>query len=217
MKEGSLSDRAYGQIKEMIRDRSLPGGAVIGEVRLSEALNISRTPLREALQRLEGEGLMLKTAGRSFIVRKVELPEYLSSLNVRILLECEATRLAFGRIPDARIARVRQELNALSETPVFDRLAHWRLDERVHGLICDHCGNPVLAKMIGALRVATNLFEVDRVADRVEPDSTEHLDLLDALEQGPVEAAVAAMHAHLESVRQSAAGDLTSERAEIAL
>ncbi len=61
----------------MIRDRRLKGGESIIEARLADTLGISRTPLREALQRLEGEGLVRKVANRSYIVRHVDLSEYL--------------------------------------------------------------------------------------------------------------------------------------------
>ena len=76
----NLSTQAYNAVSEMIRRRRLRGGEVIVEARLAEVLEISRTPLREALQRLEGEGLVIKGAGRSFVVRHVDLGEYLQSL-----------------------------------------------------------------------------------------------------------------------------------------
>ena len=79
----NLSNQAHQAISEMIQRRRLRGGEVIVELRLAEVLNISRTPLREALQRLEGEGLVIKGTGRSFMVRHVDLREYLQSLKVR--------------------------------------------------------------------------------------------------------------------------------------
>lgn len=200
----SLSQQAYGALKDMIRRRQLRGNEVIREAPLCEALNVSRTPLREALQRLEGEGLVVKATNRAFVVRRVELSEYLNSLNVRALLEVEAVRLAFGHIPPGEIATARAEILALAEAPVFEREAHWRSDNRVHGLVADHCRNPVLARLIRALRVTTNLFEIEQVAERIEPDSTEHLGLLDALEAGPASRATRAMRAHIGSLRKSA-------------
>jgi DNA-binding GntR family transcriptional regulator len=71
----NLSSLAHRAITDMIRDRRLKGGETIIEARLAETLGISRTPLREALQRLEGEGLVRKAANRSFVVRHVDLTE----------------------------------------------------------------------------------------------------------------------------------------------
>lgn len=195
---------AYWAVKDMIRQRQLHGGEIIVESRLAAALDVSRTPLREALQRLEGEGLVVKTANHSFLVRKVDLAEYLNSLSARLLLEVEAVGLAIDRIPGAAIAAARSEIHALMEAAEFDREAHWRSDNHVHGLIADACGNPVLAQLIRSLRVTTNLFEIERVADRIEPDSTEHLKLLDALEARDSKGAKLAMRRHINSLKNHA-------------
>lgn len=202
--EGNLSARAYALLKDMIRRRELRGGEVVGEARLSEAMEISRTPLREALQRLEGEGLVVKSANRSFVVRRVDLSEYLNSINVRILLEVAAVGLAFGNIPQEDIDQARAEIHQLMAASEFDREGHWRSDNRVHGLIIDNCGNPVLAQMIRTLRVTTNLFEIEKVADRLEPDTTEHLVLLDKLEHGTVAEVKRALRKHLASMKITA-------------
>ena len=67
------SDTAYRMVSDLIRKRELRGGEVIVEVKLADMLGVSRTPLREALQRLEGERLIVKNGGRSFVVRHVDL------------------------------------------------------------------------------------------------------------------------------------------------
>ena len=194
----------YAAVKDMIHRRELRGGEVIVEARVAGSLNVSRTPLREALQRLEGEGLVVKTANYSFLVRKVDLAEYLHSLNVRLLLETEAVGLAIDRIRPEGIKAARREIAELVEAEVFDREAHWHSDNTVHALIADACGNPVLAQMIRTLRTATNLFEIEAVVDRIEPDSTEHLVLLDALETRDAARAKRAMRSHINSLKTSA-------------
>lgn len=198
------SAQVYAAIRDMIRSRRLRGGEVIVESRISAELNVSRTPLREALQRLEGEGLVVKTANYSFLVRKVDLTEYLHSLNVRLLLEVDATGLALPRIADADIEAARAEIDVLMHAAEFDREAHWRSDSTVHGLIADACGNPVLAQMIRTLRVTTNLFEIEAISERIEPDSTEHLALLDALESRDSGRAKRAMRSHINSLKSFA-------------
>jgi DNA-binding GntR family transcriptional regulator len=198
------SGQAYAAVKKMIRQRELRGGEVIVEAKIAQVLDVSRTPLREALQRLEGEGLVVKTANYSFLVRKVDLAEYLNSLNVRALLEVQATGLAIDRIPHDRIELARREIEELMQAPSFEREAHWRSDNTVHGLVADACGNPVLAQMIRTLRITTNLFEIEAVADRVEPDSTEHLVLLDALGSRDAARAKRAMRNHINSLKTSA-------------
>jgi DNA-binding GntR family transcriptional regulator len=81
--EYNLSNLAYKAVSEMIRNRRLRSGEVIIEAKLADVLGISRTPLREALQLPEGEALVVKTPNRYFVVRNVDLGEYLQSLKTR--------------------------------------------------------------------------------------------------------------------------------------
>ncbi len=200
----NLSNQAHDAISEMIRRRRLRGGEVIVEARLAEHLSISRTPLREALQRLEGEGLVVKGTGRSFIVRHVDLGEYLQSLKVREILEGEAAVLAAGHIPKAAIAAVGSEIETLRAATPYHTDDHWRSDDNLHRLFADHCGNEVLSRLIEGLRVATRLFEIARLADRLEADSAEHLQILEALAAEDGKAARKAVQAHIRSLMKFA-------------
>ena len=99
----TLSEKAYRALSLMIQERELPSGKLIIESNLAKKLGVSRTPLRQALQRLESEGLLRKLESRSYIVRRVEVREYLHSLKVREILEAEAVELAMGRIDIIKI------------------------------------------------------------------------------------------------------------------
>lgn len=200
----NLSNLAYRAISEMIRDRRLKGGEQIVEARLADVLGISRTPLREALQRLEGEGLVRKFANRSYLVRSVDLAEYLHSLKVREILEAEAAALAIGRISRDLMAAVRHEIEELRASTSYHTASHWQSDDNLHGIYILHCGNPVIGELINALRVTTRLFEIAQLKDRLEPDSVEHLAILAALEAGDAKAARQAVTAHIRSLRDFA-------------
>lgn len=195
----NLAGLAYRSISDMIRDRRLRGGETVVEQRLAEALGISRTPLREALQRLEGEGLVVKTANRSFIVRHVDLGEYLHSLKAREILEPEAAALAAGHIPLGRLRTVRAEAVELQGANTHTA-AHWLSDDNVHRIYAEHCGNDVMARLIEGLRTTTRLFEIARLSDRVAPDSSEHIAILDALIAGDAKASRRAVQIHLRSL-----------------
>lgn len=205
----NLSNLAYKSVSELIRTRRLRGGVPIVEAKLAESLGLSRTPLREALQRLEGEGLVVKTANRSFMVRAVDLAEYLQSLRVREWLEAEAAVLALGRVPAGHLAAARREIAELMAATAYHTDAHWRSDDHVHGLYAAACGNAVLARMIEDLRVTTRLFEIARLSDRLAPDSSEHLAILDALEAGDARLARRAVQAHLRSLTRFAVASVT--------
>lgn len=204
----NLSHLAYKSVSEMIRTRRLAGGEVIVEAKLADALGISRTPLREALQRLEGEGLVLKSANRSFMVRQVDLAEYLQSLKVREILEAEAAALACGRIAPALIRSARGEIHQLMTATTYHTDAHWHSDDTVHCLFGDGCGNPTMSQIIRSLRVTTRLFEIARLSDRLAPDSTEHLAILEALELNDPKQARRAVQAHIRSLHRFALVDV---------
>ena len=207
--EPNMSARAYQALSNMIKSRQLRGGDNLVEQKLAAQLGLSRTPLREAMQRLEGEGLLLKSANRSYIVRKVELGEYLQSLRVRQVLEAEAAALAAGRVPAHEIKTVRDAVYALEKLEPYDTHAHWACDDMVHHLFINLCGNAVMASILHELRATTRLFEIALLADRLGPDSREHLAILDALEAGDSQAARLAMSAHAQSLFNFAIAAIT--------
>lgn len=194
-----LSERVYAAVSVLIKSQQLHGGDIIVEMRLAEMLGVSRTPLREALQKLEGEGLVVRN-GRSFVVRSVGLAEYLQSLKVRELLEGEAAAAGAGKVPADQIALVRRNIDLLLALPVYSLEKHWQSDDEVHALVTDFCGNPVMASMINHLRMVTRLYEATNLADRLVPDSTEHSAIIDALEAGDARAARQKAQSHIRSL-----------------
>ncbi|OWU71533.1 hypothetical protein ATO3_18610 [Marinibacterium profundimaris] len=197
-----MSEQVRLRLNEMIRNRDLTGGQVITEERLAETLGVSRTPLREALLRLEGEGMLQKNAGRSFMVRQVDFTEYMQSLKMRRIIEPEAGALAATRVPKAELAAIRQEIEALHDNNDLGEhtRAHWNCDDKLHRLFGYHSGNQVMFGVIERLRVTTRLFEVTDIRQRVEADHAQHLEILDALDAEDPEWARRAVDAHISSM-----------------
>lgn len=195
-----LAALAYNAVSEMIRHRRLGGGHVIVEARLAEMLGVSRTPLREALQRLEGEGLVHKGDGRNYVVRQVDIGEYIQSLKLRLLIEPHAATQAMPNIPGRRLIEVRREIDELMGATAYHTDAHWFSDDHLHNLISDYCGNEVMADVLRKLRATTRLFEIGQLKDRLTPDSTEHLMMIDALQRKDADAARHATAAHIDSL-----------------
>jgi len=196
----TLSQQAYLALADLIRRRELPSEAPLVEFQLAERLGVSRTPLRQALQRLESEGLLRKDANRSFVIRRVELKEYLQSLRVREILEPEAAALVIGRVSLDEVERVRAGLIRVRDAKPYDMLAHWRSDDEVHNLFIRGCGNDVLTRILLSLRGTTQLFEIERLVDRLEPDSAEHERILDALATGDEKAVRKSVASHINSL-----------------
>lgn len=196
----TLSEKAYFALYRMIQERELPSGHPIVEAQLAQLLGVSRTPLRQALHRLESEGLLRKLESRSYVLRRVELKEYLQSLKVREILEAEAAELAIGRIDAAAIAQARKNLHEVQTRVPYDMHAHWQSDDQVHDIFIGTCGNQVIRDILHSLRVTTKLFEIEQLSERLKPDSRQHEAILDALASDDAAAARNAVKLHLRSL-----------------
>jgi DNA-binding GntR family transcriptional regulator len=93
----SLTDLAYVRLRELLLLGEFAPGEALSIVKLAEALNMSRSPVRAAAERIIVEGL-LERSGSNLVVRVMSLPDLLDALEVRISLEALATRLATPRM-----------------------------------------------------------------------------------------------------------------------
>ena len=198
------SETAYAVILDMIQQRQLPSGVPLVEQQLATKIQVSRTPLRHAMQRLEAEGLLSKDNNKSFIVRKVELKEYLQSLRVRELLEAEAASMSVGNISFTEIEIARTNLQTVQSQRPYDMISHWHSDDEVHKLFISKCGNDTMINILNSLRTTTKLFEIEKLSERLEPDSQQHELILDALLKQDAKAAKRAVATHIKSLFQFA-------------
>ena len=182
----------------MIVHRRVSGGEVMVEGRLAESLGLTRTPLREALARLEGEGMLVKQANRSFAVRAVGIAEYCQSLKVRQYLEAKAAVLAAGKVAPRDVAALRRRTKRLAKAKAHGP-EHWKLDDDLHNWLIDNGGNAVLAQIVRRLRNTTRLFVIGRPFDRLHADAEEHLAILQAVVNGDAKAAEKAVRDHLQN------------------
>ncbi len=203
-----LSDDAYDSVVEYIMAGGLPAGAVIQERALANELGLSRTPLRDALLLLEGEGLLVREGKRLLRVVSMDITRYMENLAIRRLLECEAARLAAGRIDaieldqmEAILTRMLADFEA-GEHPRREEVR--RIDETLHGAIARTAGNVQLAEIVASLRLKTHIFDLKNMPERFRDTCREHLDIIAALRDGnnPV-AASAAIERHIGAVRES--------------
>src|SRR5687768_7951206 len=108
------SDRAYRTLLDEIQSGSLAPGAVLGEVEQAARLGVSRTPLREALGRLAGDGLVVQQSPRVTVVSDLDAGDIRELFEVRRALEETAARLAAARGDAATFATLAGEFAAAS-------------------------------------------------------------------------------------------------------
>jgi DNA-binding GntR family transcriptional regulator len=215
-REQNLSAKAYDAMLQMLINRELPANTVLQERRLAELLNISRTPVRDALTRLENEGLISRTAGRTLVVRQFSIRELVETLHVRRTLEAEAARMAAGRVPVAELDALEASVHRLLEAEVPNAKEDWAVDSQLHQMISHYSGNLLLTQYIETLRLKTRMFNLSVAPERFESAHQEHLAIvqalkkgyhehlaiIDALRAGDADAAQKAAAAHIDSVRQ---------------
>ena len=209
----NLGDSAYETLLDMLLSGELAGGTTLQERRMAEALNISRTPVREALGRLEAEGLITRHGGRLMTVFKVSPQEFIEVFEVRKLLEVEAAgRAAEERIDRVLAENIRVTLLRLLEAQAPTAAEHWAADDMVHGAIAEAGQNHLLATMIRDLRRRTHIFNTRRIPERLRPGTLEHLAMIDAVAIGDKMRAQTLMADHLENAQQAVVARLISGR-----
>lgn len=208
----SLGDQAYERLLDMMLAGDLPAGTVLQERRLADALNISRTPVREALGRLELEGLVTRRFNRLPTVRLLSIDEFIDILNVRKILEIEAGTLAAGRVAPDRAQEARNAIRALVESDHRTVAQQWEVNEIVHGLVCETSGNHLLAEMARELRRRTHMFDMRRIPSRFHESQEEHLEIIDAVAKGDVERARQVLAMHIDNVKRSIVDTLLGGR-----
>ncbi|MGP3991907.1 GntR family transcriptional regulator [Streptomyces sp. 3N207] len=197
-----LVEQAYRLIKKRIVRGQLPPGASFSEAAMSRDLELGKTPIREALARLQGEGLVTAVPRSGYCVTEITIRDVTEIFAVRALLEAEAARLAAAR-PDADGASI-AKLRRLADVPFrYGDEPDELLDANVelHGEIARMSGNRLLVTMIDDLvqRSDRLLWLGVPTSPRVSELMDQHQALAAAISRGDVEAAgkVAAEHVRL--------------------
>lgn len=193
----------YETLVEQIVNGTIAGGTIVEERALVSLLGVSRTPLREALGRLQGEGFLVRQ-GRKLVVHHVAERDFIEILHLRRILESEAVALATPRISLETTIQLRAALNSLRNGDAsFDR--HWAVDDLLHRTIAEASGNSRLHATIMDLRRKTKPISMKLMMERNYPalDFNEHIAIVTAIERGNSDEARKAMIAHIDSARDN--------------
>ena len=139
---GSLTEKAYTSIKDQIVHYRLKPRESLRYSDLAEALNMSQTPVREALVRLDREGLVCRQGGRGYVVRGLDLAEIKELYDFRIVVEVEAARLAAGAgEPEClnRLSQITKQVISLLEDGRKEEILP--LEQEFHTVILSASGN----------------------------------------------------------------------------
>ncbi len=185
--EQRRADTIAAELEELIFNGTFCDGDRLDEVRLAERFNVSRTPLREALQRLARSGLVELIPRRGAFVRQPGPVELMEMFEVMAELEAACGRFAARRITDSALAELRAaNVNCRAAVEAQDTDAYYAENERFHHIIYAQSGNRFLATETGALHRRLKPFRRQqlKLRGRMAQSLTEHEAILDALERG---------------------------------
>lgn len=201
-----LKDRAYEALKEMILTEIFPPGSFLSERQLVARLDMSKTPIRAALERLENEGLVSVSPQQGILVREISVHEVVDIFDVRIALEQFAVQRLAGGLGASEQADVRQNLgfqfSALNkgDVPLFTTL-----DADFHLMLCGFLGNQEVVQVMRRLRdrlyrIALQVLRRD--VGRIRTSYEEHLAIFDMLVKGNGQGAAKLVASHLDYGKQ---------------
>jgi DNA-binding GntR family transcriptional regulator len=199
-----LTDGAYEAIKELIMDHQLEPGERVNIEELARQLEISPTPVREALARLESDGLVTKRALSGYAATPLLDMASLGHLfEIRHLLEPHAAAKAATHASDEEIASLREMVALMQTDDIGDTYGHYRAfaahDTEFHALIARSSGNPVLEETLAGLHFHWHLYRL-RFEPEVGVDTiAEHASIASAIVARDPSLAAEAMRAHLRS------------------
>ena len=211
-----LGDSAYEAVKALVMDHVLAPGERVSIDGLARELAVSPTPLREALARLESDGLMLKEPMRGYSVAPLLTQRELEELyELRLLLEPWGARQAALRASASDRAELLRELGRFpAEDSDATNYAGYRAladhDTRLHGLVLRTAGNGAVSAAFERTRCHLHLF---RIHYRYRPDVTrqtlgEHQRVVAAIRARDGEEAESTMREHIVRSRDRMAGIL---------
>ena len=201
-----LRDEAYAAIKQRIITCEFKPGGYLNEAKISLALGIGRTPVHQAIERLEQDGLVEIMPRKGIIVTALSVDTVAQIIDVRLINEPYCAMLAAERIDANELAALHNILERTdAATSAHDTNQMMLLDREFHMAIASAARNPILASILQNLHERSLRFWFLSLTAQEQQRSVqdEHLAIADALQRRDRDGATQAMRAHIESFRKN--------------
>jgi DNA-binding GntR family transcriptional regulator len=203
----SLASRVAERLREAIIDGEFALGAMIPEEQLATQFGVSRTPVREALNQLQLQGLVIVKPQRGSYVFAPTEADIEAICQFRCVVEPSAAELAWQHDRDGTSATLRAAIAEMEQArKARDAVRYGRADTRLHEAFFDHCGNPYMqaAYATAAVKIATLRTHLSAPADVLHPRGFEqHSKLLALFEAGDFQAFRTLMDTHVTGTRDN--------------
>ena len=205
MEKQNLKDKAYNYIKDRIVRCVYAPGSFLVESELITGIGASRTPIREALNKLEQEKLIRILPKRGVMVENVTMADINDVYEVRFMIEPAIVGKYGKNIPEAKLKEMFQRnIIAANSHPGSDE---YDLDSDLHNLFVNACENRYLVEMMSRIFAQSHRLRIlsgEYLEDRIQESLKEHIAILNALLQKDYPAAEDAMKKHLEKSQAAA-------------
>ena len=204
----NLRGQTYKMLKSMIITREILPGKKISEETLAQVIGVSRTPIREALFRLENEGIVKIIPRRGAFVIQQSKENIIEILQIRELLEGLVVRLVTPLLEESDIRELRSCLDKLRATPEQERHVIEYTDSELefHDLLLRKCPNQMLRQIMAMVNARLQIIRLRTVVlpGRAQKSLDEHAGILEQIEKGKAADAELLMRNHVVSVRTMA-------------
>jgi len=201
-----LADDVYEALKGLVMDHRIAPGERVNIDAVARELEVSQTPVRESLARLEADGLVTKSPLRGYSVAPLLTRRELEELfQLRMLLEPWGAAEAARHVDEAGISRLKAELGSLPEAPSGSDYGHYKAmtahDTRFHDLVLELGGNAAVRAAFERTHCHLHLFRLHYATLIGSSALAEHQDVATAIAARDPRGAQRAMRRHLEASR----------------
>lgn len=201
-KNRDLKNHAYQILKERLINCIYKPGTILNEAQLAADLGLSRTPIREAINRLESDGFVKVLPKKGVYVSDIQLRDVLQIFQTRIEIEPVALRMAAPHLPAEELLHFQKTFTG----QITDIHNGFRLDTAMHLFIIEHCGNRYIIDMMHRLFDDNTKVVIASKQNQVQIHDArqEHLNIINTLLEKDYEKAENLMRTHIESCRRAA-------------
>lgn len=205
LKTVSLADQIFQVLEQNILDGTYPRDAVFTETQLSNMLGVSRTPIREAIRRLQ-QANIVKASGKGIVIGGVDLQDMYDIYDIRMRIEGLAASWAAMRINDDGISALKEALDLEEFYTQHHDPDHLKLvDTQFHEIIYRCCGSEMLESMLTDLHRRIQVYRKLSLQDsnRANTAFAEHKKIFEAIKNHDAAAAEALVSQHILNARNS--------------
>lgn len=206
-----LNRKVYDHLRAAVLSGALQSGQKLSLAELADQMEVSRSPVHQALTRLAAEGLVQVRPRRGYLVTPVTMTALVEEYEVRQVLELTAAERTVGNLTAEQLRQLdealQDTLQAVGDHGDWDLHRYVQTNQRFHRLQFDFAGNDVLASVYASLRVSLlmeRVLEGTAFGEHIALLGQQHQALFQAHRDGDLRAARAVIEAHVETGRQMA-------------